>query len=42
MGDNERMIAKLEALDSLPGMTPEQASLAELITVLIEQFEQRV
>jgi HTH-type transcriptional regulator / antitoxin HigA len=39
--ENGRMIAELEALDSLPEMTPEQASLAELMTVLIEQFEQR-
>jgi HTH-type transcriptional regulator/antitoxin HigA len=39
--ENERMIVELEALDSLPKMTPEQKSLAELMTVLIEQFEKR-
>lgn len=38
---NERAIAELERLDSLPRMTPEQKSLAELLTLLIERFEQR-
>jgi HTH-type transcriptional regulator/antitoxin HigA len=41
VAENERMIAELEALDSLPKMTPEQKSLAELMTVLIQQFEKR-
>jgi HTH-type transcriptional regulator / antitoxin HigA len=39
--DNERFIAELERLDSLPRMTPEEESLAELITVLVEQYERR-
>lgn len=39
--ENERAIAELERLDSLPRMTAEQKSLAELLTVLIERFEQR-
>lgn len=39
--ENERLIAELERLDSLPEKTPEQESLAELLTVLIEQFEQK-
>ena len=39
--ENERVIAELERLDSLPELTPEQRSLAELLTVLIERFEQR-
>jgi HTH-type transcriptional regulator / antitoxin HigA len=39
--ENERLIAELETLDSLPQKTPEQESLAELITLLIEQFERR-
>jgi HTH-type transcriptional regulator/antitoxin HigA len=39
--ENERLIAELEALDSLPAMTPEQKRLAELLTLLIEKFEQR-
>ncbi len=38
---NERLISELEARDALPRMTPEQRSLAELITVLVEQFERR-
>lgn len=39
--ENERMVAELEKLDSLPRKTPEQRSLAELLTVLIENFERR-
>ena len=39
--ENERLTAELEALDSLPQMTPEQKHLAELITLLIGQFERR-
>jgi HTH-type transcriptional regulator/antitoxin HigA len=39
--ENERMIAELERLDSLPVKSPEEESLAELLTVLIVQFEQR-
>lgn len=39
--ENERFIAELETLDSLPEKTPEQESLAELLTILIERFEQR-
>jgi HTH-type transcriptional regulator / antitoxin HigA len=39
--ENERLIAELEALDSLAKKTPEQESLAELLTILIERFEQR-
>src|SRR5580704_6077793 len=36
--ENERAIAELERLDSLPRMTAEQRSLADLLTVLIEVF----
>ena len=39
--ENERAIAELERLDSLPQMTAEQKSLADLLTVLIERFENR-
>ena len=39
--ENERAIAELERLDSLPRMTAEQKSLADLLTVLIERFEHR-
>jgi HTH-type transcriptional regulator/antitoxin HigA len=39
--ENERLIAELEVLDSLPKMTAAQKALAELLTVLIEQFEHR-
>lgn len=39
--ENERSIAELERLDALPRMTPEQHELAELLTLLIQQFERR-
>ncbi|HVW84421.1 MAG TPA: hypothetical protein VHB50_07055 [Bryobacteraceae bacterium] len=39
--ENERLIAELEQLDFLPTKTPEQESLAELLTLLIEEFERR-
>lgn len=39
--ENERMIAELERLDEITKKTPEQESLAELLTVLIERFETR-
>ena len=39
--ENERAVAELERLDSLPRKTAEQAALAELLTVLIGQFEER-
>jgi HTH-type transcriptional regulator/antitoxin HigA len=39
--ENERLSAELEGLDSLPAKTPEQQILAELLTVLIQQFEHR-
>jgi HTH-type transcriptional regulator/antitoxin HigA len=39
--ENERLITELERLDSLPRMTQEEKSLAELLTVLIERFETR-
>ena len=39
--ENERLIAELERLDSLRRKTPEEESLAELLTVLIERFETR-
>lgn len=39
--ENKRAIAELERLDSLPRMTAEQKSLADLLTLLIERFEQR-
>ena len=39
--ENERLIVELERLDALPRMTPEQHALAELLTLLIQQFERR-
>ncbi len=39
--ENERAIAESERLDSLPGMTVEQKTLANLLTLLIEQYEQK-
>lgn len=39
--ENERLLAVLEQLDELPSLTPEQESLAELLTLLIQQFEAR-
>lgn len=39
--ENERLLAVLEQLDELPSRTPEQESLAELLTMLIQQFEAR-
>lgn len=39
--ENERAIAEPERLDSLPRMTAEQKSLADLLTLLIERYEQR-
>src|SRR6202521_3384697 len=39
--DNERMIAELEKLDTRGrALTPEEEKLAELMTVLIQQYEQ--
>jgi HTH-type transcriptional regulator/antitoxin HigA len=41
-GENERALAELEALDDLAEkrpLTPEEEELAELLTVLIERFE---
>ena len=39
--ENDRLIAELERLDTLPQKSPEQDALAELLTLLIQQFEQR-
>src|SRR5437868_3260765 len=39
--ENERLIAELERLDTLPAMTPEQHELAELLTLLIQQYERK-
>jgi HTH-type transcriptional regulator/antitoxin HigA len=40
--DNEHMIAELEKLDTLGRpLTPEEDKLAELMTVLIKQFEEK-
>jgi HTH-type transcriptional regulator/antitoxin HigA len=39
--ENERLITELERLDTLPQKSPEQDALAELLTLLIQQFEQR-
>jgi HTH-type transcriptional regulator/antitoxin HigA len=38
--ENERLIAELERLDSR-NKSPEEEKLAELLTLLIEQFEER-
>jgi HTH-type transcriptional regulator/antitoxin HigA len=38
--ENERLIAELERLDSR-GKSPEEEKLAELLTLLIEQFERK-
>ena len=39
--ENDRLLAVLEQLDELSSRTPEQESLAELLTMLIQQFEAR-
>lgn len=39
--ENERYMALLEALDDVPKPSPEQKALAELLTLLIENFEDR-
>ena len=39
--ENERAIALLEELDEREGLSAEEEQLAELLTVLIEDFEQR-
>ena len=40
--ENERLIAELERLDSLDRpLTAEERKLAELMTLLIQEFEQR-
>ena len=39
--ENERYIAELEALHSRKRLTPEEEQLAELLTLLIENFEAR-
>ena len=39
--ENERAIAELEALDTLGRrLTPEEEALADLLTMLVEQFEE--
>jgi HTH-type transcriptional regulator/antitoxin HigA len=39
--ENERMIAELEKLDTRgPALTPEEETLAELMTLLVRQFEE--
>jgi HTH-type transcriptional regulator/antitoxin HigA len=39
--ENERMIAELERLDTRGGaLTPEEENLAELMTLLVRQFEE--
>lgn len=39
--ENEQYIAELEALYSQEVLTPEEKQLAELLTLLIEKFEER-
>jgi len=39
--ENEHYIRVLEVLDALPHPTPAQRELAELLTVLVEEFEER-
>jgi HTH-type transcriptional regulator/antitoxin HigA len=40
-GENQRMIAELEKLDSMGRpLTPEEENLAELMTLLVREFEQ--
>jgi HTH-type transcriptional regulator / antitoxin HigA len=39
--ENERYVAELEALHSREQLTPEEEQLAELLTLLIEDFESR-
>jgi HTH-type transcriptional regulator/antitoxin HigA len=39
--DNERYLRVLEFLDRQPQLTPAQKALAELLTLLIEDFEER-
>jgi len=39
--DNERYLRVLEFLDTQPQLTPAQKALADLLTLLIEDFEER-
>jgi len=40
VAENERMIAELEKLDKREKLSPEEEALAELMTALIERFEE--
>jgi HTH-type transcriptional regulator/antitoxin HigA len=39
--DNERLIEQLSELDERTGLTPEERSLAELLAIVIEDFEEK-
>lgn len=39
--ENERLIAEMERIDSLPNPTPEEQELSELIGLLVESYERR-
>jgi HTH-type transcriptional regulator/antitoxin HigA len=39
--ENERLIARMERIDSLPHPTPAQKALSGLIAVLVEEYERR-
>ena len=39
--ENERYVAELETLRSRKHLSPEEEALAELLTLLIEKFEER-
>jgi HTH-type transcriptional regulator/antitoxin HigA len=39
--DNERLIEMLSALDELEDLTPEEAAFAELLAIVIEDFEEK-
>ena len=39
--ENERLIAEMERIDTLPNPSPEERELAELIGLLVETYERR-
>jgi len=39
--ENDRLIAEMERIDTLPHPTPEQRALSGLISLLVEEYERR-
>jgi HTH-type transcriptional regulator/antitoxin HigA len=39
--ENDRLIAEMERIDTLPHPTPEQKALSGLIALLVEEYERR-